>query len=1376
MAHASGSFDYKTINEKITSILDYRSRLNNTVQVAMPFVKATTTIQLPKFLGVGNYGFTLGVHAIDQDVKTEDIYSSRINNMPLIGYTYGADGQSRRVYAIDPNQESTVKIFDKQASLFTNTDFVRVPPPGITSVNISRMKSGRVGQATINIAVPSLVQLESLHRTFLVPGLGMVLEWGQQFTAEEDRADPGEITDISPYLFPWYDRTKLEDILYKLALNKYGLKNILEEYVYPTDGQYMWMFGRIGNFSVKGNGDGSFDCTVKIVGPAEDSWAYSTKNTIIPAKDPSSQYFCANNTNSVYSYFTETVPGFNFKSILDETIRPGNPWNQHVIRFKQDSADKGKPEENKTEQANTTQKTFADSEDAYFITWRYFVNVILNHPNDGILGVFKKANLTDAEIEKIALLRPYAHGPNREVTNVADLKTYKYVDDPLESFVGMNKYLRSTDPSTLIIVNEEAVKLAIVNPQYSRATSAEKLFATSPESTKMLEAGDFSKSALTYVKDSKNPDRAFLSSGVWLSHKAIIESMIGADTVLRGITNLLDKMNLATGGYWKLSLDVADGDFKQDLGHNYSVIDVNLRETSDNAVDKFLDRVHIFNKYIRVDKESEELVGSELIDCSVDLNLPKLLFSQIATMGLVQPEDLQNAGVDTQTGQPAPKSPKMNPDDRLRKLFAQTSISTTEDGQALADTEKGPDLTILPKKERKNLVATNSCGSTNTNTTALTAGEGNRAGNTPIENSYRDKSVEELKKQKEEAEKELQKEECQLCKNCKSPSPSPTPAVTTQVTTTSKKLCDVLTGTEKFVCERAYDSGITDPTELAQFLAQTKHESQNFSRTVENLNYSADALLTTFPNRFTPDTASTNARKPEQIANIAYANKIGNGGVTSGDGWKYRGRGYIQLTGKDNYAAFANASGKDVLNNPDLVANDRTVAADSAIFYWKTRVKSKTSNFSSTSTVTPYINAASRGLAERTKFYTEFKQKFDSVNTTTTTSTTTVQTQQQTTTFNPPTSTVGTSPYPGPPSLRSKYQNAKIPLSELVRIEPGGLARYGGFLLYPEAAAQYQKMKAAANAQGINWTLTSAYRDFEHQVSLGAKATVAGAGSSPHGWGGAIDLSELYRAVKGSGNPAINASVRSTNKLYNWLATNGPSFGWYNPKRLADGSGTDECWHWEYWGFEVPPKNATPPVPTPTVSGKVPNPSPTPPLTSPASQNTSFCTNEEYLKISKGRSVAAGKEICDKCKRSESIVQQINTVVADKEKLEVNVREFAGFEKVFRYVEVFPEYMLSSITDDADGNRANAFGASPGTLSISADLVMPGINGLRVGELFWIDRMPAFYKAFGAFQIMNIEDTISISDGWKTKVHAVFNYMGEAWKSRMDTLLNPPSS
>jgi putative chitinase len=128
---------------------------------------------------------------------------------------------------------------------------------------------------------------------------------------------------------------------------------------------------------------------------------------------------------------------------------------------------------------------------------------------------------------------------------------------------------------------------------------------------------------------------------------------------------------------------------------------------------------------------------------------------------------------------------------------------------------------------------------------------------------------------------------------------------------------------------------ITSPLVLAHFLAQCAHESGNFRATRENLNYSADALLKTFPKYFSKDTAQTAERKPELIANLVYSNRMGNGDKQSGDGWKFRGRGYIQLTGKNNYVAFGKYISVDLLNNPDLVASKYPLL--SAAWYFEIR-------------------------------------------------------------------------------------------------------------------------------------------------------------------------------------------------------------------------------------------------------------------------------------------------------------------------------------------------------------------------------------------------------------------------------------------------------
>ena len=115
--------------------------------------------------------------------------------------------------------------------------------------------------------------------------------------------------------------------------------------------------------------------------------------------------------------------------------------------------------------------------------------------------------------------------------------------------------------------------------------------------------------------------------------------------------------------------------------------------------------------------------------------------------------------------------------------------------------------------------------------------------------------------------------------------------------------------------------GINTPTRLAHFLGQCAHESGNFKFTSENLNYSTKGLLATFPKYFKqPGLAEAYARNPERIASRVYADRMGNGAEGTHEGWKFRGRGYIQLTGKSNYTAFDKFVNENILQEPDLVA------------------------------------------------------------------------------------------------------------------------------------------------------------------------------------------------------------------------------------------------------------------------------------------------------------------------------------------------------------------------------------------------------------------------------------------------------------------------
>ena len=170
------------------------------------------------------------------------------------------------------------------------------------------------------------------------------------------------------------------------------------------------------------------------------------------------------------------------------------------------------------------------------------------------------------------------------------------------------------------------------------------------------------------------------------------------------------------------------------------------------------------------------------------------------------------------------------------------------------------------------------------------------------------------------------------------------------------------------------------PVRAAHFFAQTAHETGGFKAFSENLNYSADGLNKIFPKYFKNAGRDANAfaRNPEKIANIVYASRMGNGDIESGDGWKYRGRGALQLTGKANYEAFAKYLGNnEVLTNPDLVATK--YAFESAMFFFERNklwaICDKGINDAAILELTKRINGGTHGLEDRntkTKKYYEY--------------------------------------------------------------------------------------------------------------------------------------------------------------------------------------------------------------------------------------------------------------------------------------------------------------------------------------------------------------------------------------------------------------------
>lgn len=194
------------------------------------------------------------------------------------------------------------------------------------------------------------------------------------------------------------------------------------------------------------------------------------------------------------------------------------------------------------------------------------------------------------------------------------------------------------------------------------------------------------------------------------------------------------------------------------------------------------------------------------------------------------------------------------------------------------------------------------------------------------------------------------------------------------------------------VAAACQEFGIDTPQRIAGFLSQCAHESGGFERLQENLNYSADGMAGIWPKRFAvlgPDGKPVKKdgknqpnkfalalhRKPEMIANVVYSGRMGNGPTESGEGWKYRGRGLKQLTGKTNHSNCSKGLGVDLVDNPDLLL-EPIYAARSAAWFWSTNKCNVYADAEDIEGLTRRINGGLIGIDDRKKRYASAMRSF----------------------------------------------------------------------------------------------------------------------------------------------------------------------------------------------------------------------------------------------------------------------------------------------------------------------------------------------------------------------------------------------------------------
>lgn len=194
-------------------------------------------------------------------------------------------------------------------------------------------------------------------------------------------------------------------------------------------------------------------------------------------------------------------------------------------------------------------------------------------------------------------------------------------------------------------------------------------------------------------------------------------------------------------------------------------------------------------------------------------------------------------------------------------------------------------------------------------------------------------------------------------------------------TVTTPELADKWVNAINETCE---EFAIDSPYRIAGFVSNVAHESAGFKFVSENLNYSAASLMRVWSSRFpTLEIAQRYAMQPEKIANRAYADRMGNGDEASGDGWKFRGRGLIQLTGKNGYVAYSMACDNEALQNPDIVTESK-YAAESAGWFWNVNRLNTLADAQDIVGMCKRINGGLNGLDDRQLKYAKVMSYFES--------------------------------------------------------------------------------------------------------------------------------------------------------------------------------------------------------------------------------------------------------------------------------------------------------------------------------------------------------------------------------------------------------------
>lgn len=606
-----------TFDQGVLDELDKRRKSKNLVQTRTPFLRFTTAVDFGnskdtsdasfassmQWLGpeydrpyVSTAGyfdkyngckfFTLGLHGWDNtNYSASDIYNAQSFDGLVVGTTYSTNpstGKGQQILVkTPPDADVSPRAY---------------PPPGIESATIERNKSGNVLKFTINTVCYTKIQLDMLDILAFSPGMDCVLEWGSLISTKD------EIQEFKAGAF--LDFTDIENTISILKdwKNNNSRKDFIDKWCAPNNYNYDFGIAKISNIKTTYE-DNKYKVTIIAYGKA-DSILHLSAYATTTEKEKAQQQQELQST-SLHNYFSENS---DFILELQSIVSNQKDVNYPYVVYFDEPADTESSKDKPSAAQNVGAVNDLGQEKTYYVRFDRFINYFLNVR---IMDIINRG--ASDKLQKV----------------VAD------IPDPTAqegTSVGYNKHLLSTDPSVLIIHNYNArddykdiqqLALDKLDTDISKGSGNARdttLKATSGGISKLL------KDLITpYDTDSNKESGSMIpANGIWLNSKGIQQIFLGARTIAEAMETLLNKMNAATEGYWDLK-----------LMHDDSNQDSQFRIVDDNhmQVPKTQQPMYTFNKKLKL-VEDGNTVGPEILSININMDYPKLIFSQLAIAGI----------------------------------------------------------------------------------------------------------------------------------------------------------------------------------------------------------------------------------------------------------------------------------------------------------------------------------------------------------------------------------------------------------------------------------------------------------------------------------------------------------------------------------------------------------------------------------------------------------------------------------------------------------------------------------------------------------------------------------------------------------------------